>query len=87
MAKFEEGKFLVLNMKDVKKLSTRGMMMLGDICNEIKEMRRAEGRELNPLYHVCNRDEPYAEKVLATILLGEDVKEKNASAGRRKGMM
>ena len=45
------------------------------ITSKICDCREKDGRRYSPDYYICNRDEPYANKVLRVILNGESDKE------------
>jgi hypothetical protein len=77
MASFIEDKFLVLPTKYLDQLSTTNKAHLNYILNRIKVMREEQGKTDSPKYFVCNQDEPYANDVLNTILLGEERKERD----------
>lgn len=77
MTEFEEGKFLVLKWSDIEKLSITNRGMVYAIIEKIGKLRCREGRDPDPKYYVCNRDEPYSMDVLNMILIGEDKKERN----------
>jgi len=74
-AKYEE-KFTVINHKHLikvpPKIKNQFFMILGIVESYIPKNN----------YYVCNQDEPYAEKVLNTILDGEDAK-KNKILGEQ----
>jgi len=73
MTHFEE-KFIVINLKDYNKLGEAAQTSLHAVLARIVELRKEEGRDPDPNYYTCNRDEPYAKEVLRIILEGEQVK-------------
>lgn len=67
-------KFFVLNLKHLPDLSNESRV-------KVEEAMRCVADELIPhSYYVCNRDEPYAQKVIDTILKGEDQKQEIINA-------
>ena len=79
-AKFEDDKFVVIPTKYIVDLPTTARIQLRYILHQVGRLREAAGKtDLDPKYYVVNRDEPYADEVLGTILLGEKHKgKKNA---------
>lgn len=77
--------FIVLDMQDVKLLGPEAMQTLNEGCMHVAAQRMKAGRGSMPLYYICDSEAPYANKVKAAIMLGEDVKKKNEGAGLRKG--
>lgn len=69
-AEYEEGKFIVINPKHIlgskvpKKVLNNWMLVLENILDHMPDNQ----------YYVCNHDEPYAQKVIDTILEGESGK-------------
>lgn len=64
----KEEKFLVFNMKFIKKLSFEGHRHLIAVCEELSEkFPHAKDNK----YICCNQDESYAEEVWRIILEGE----------------
>lgn len=76
MAEFEEDRFVVIPRKYVERLSMTARLYLTQMVRQVRAMREQDGKTGEPLYYVVNRDEPYAEDVLSTILLGEERKER-----------
>jgi hypothetical protein len=72
--KKEEDKYIVLKVADVDGLSKRQRRDLDSIQEQIAIMRRRQGRPDDNRYIICNRDEPYAERVWNEILKGERAK-------------
>lgn len=83
----KEIKFIVINEKHLEEL--RNAMEEGEECFAVEQFEEAIdelratyevviGRPLDQQYIVCNQDEPYAHKVLETILDGEDIKAINS---------
>ena len=70
MVEFESNKFLVVNRKYLNDIPTWkcGLVAWALQCIEdhVPENK----------YYVCNQDEPYADKVITTILEGEALKDK-----------
>jgi len=71
MAQYEE-KFIIINRKHLEKLNdtnpkmvTKFLIDLDTVVPYLPENK----------YYVCNQDEPYADKVIKTILDGETAKE------------
>ena len=65
-------KYLVLKVDDiVKYLSIEQRQDLNDITQTIDIGRGKSRKKVNNKYHVCNRDEPYADSVLTSIVMGE----------------
>lgn len=85
MSKELENKFLVINykrFKEIEELTGNPEMdfqktnvwianLLGAIENFQNEYFRVTGKQMNQEYIVCNKDEPYADKVINIILEGE----------------
>lgn len=75
-AQYEE-KFIVIHLKAIKSKdfefdSARELeYALQRFCEQYKIVT---GKELNQKYYVCNQDDPYAQKVIGTILEGESMK-------------
>ena len=67
MIQYEE-KFLVINWKHIKNIPQEKAERFRDAVIAIEEYLP------DNKYYVCNQDEPYAEKVLETILSGEKEK-------------
>jgi hypothetical protein len=66
---------IVYKTKDaLKYLTAYENETMARLLYKIDQGRRAEGKKLNT-YHICNLDEPYADKVLQVILDGEAQKE------------
>ena len=78
MATFEEDRFVVIPRKYVERLSMTARLALTQMVRQVRAMREQDAGEPVPCskYYVVNRDEPYAEDVLSTILLGEERKER-----------
>ena len=87
MAEFEE-KFIVINRKHIDELIKHGdenptasgaQIRVKDLFEALDYFsiayRGFVGKELDQKYYVCNQDEPYAQKVLDTIIDGENLKE------------
>jgi hypothetical protein len=63
---------LVLKYDDIDTyLSKRQQKKLRKLEEVIRSGRYAMGKKINNEYYVCNEDEPYASKVMVTILEGE----------------
>lgn len=77
MAEFEDNKFIVVKMDDYMRLSITNRGKLLGVLDMIQKTRLKDGRDPEPKYYVCNRDEPYSMDVLNTILKGEERKERN----------
>lgn len=69
MAKYQEGKFIVINKKNLKKLNEAQHFYLTLLLGKLEDGNK---------YYVVNQDEPYAEEVLNIILKGEEGKEKES---------
>lgn len=71
MIEFQPNKFFVVNRKHLDKIPGYKCALvsfaLRCIADYVPENR----------YYVCNQDEPYADKVIATILAGELAKEES----------
>ena len=90
-------KFIVINIKHIKQLQERVQPnWLGEkkphpaIVNLEKALTRFAnvyertcGRKLNQKYYVCNQDEPYAKKIIKTILKHEAIKENKMAVWER----
>jgi len=77
MAKYEE-KFIVINTKHLNNIpKTRREKFL-------KELDAIQEWLPNNKYYVCNQDEPYAKKVIKTILDGENKKKEIPLSKRQK---
>ena len=67
-AQCEEDKFIVINKKHLDKmpwgLRRRLILTLEEVIENLPGHK----------YYVCNQDEPYAQKVINTILAGESEK-------------
>lgn len=81
MAEYEE-KFIVINRKHLKELAAYDVFSSNtvfDLNNAVKRFLQCyEGRmkkKIDQKYYVCNQDEPYAQKVIDTIIEGETSKE------------
>ena len=83
MADIKEDEFVVINKKFLRELAikapTHGTLAVADFVDALNtillKIKIATGKDLsNHKYIVCNKDEPYADKVLQTILEGEDLK-------------
>lgn len=74
MAKIEN-KFLVLKLSDIDKLDEPRRLEVQVIIQAINKIRLNEERGPIPKYWVCNQNEPYAQRVIDYILIGEDRKE------------
>lgn len=75
MAKVIEDKFIVIKIEDVDRyLTEEDSWILVRLQQAILAGREKENKKLND-YWVCNRDEPYADKIIQTILEGEANKE------------
>jgi hypothetical protein len=73
MAEYEV-KFCVIKTSDALKYLTKSeLTKLGVLFAKIDAGRKADGKSINN-YYVCNTDEPYAQKIIQTILDGEDAK-------------
>lgn len=71
----KEEKYLVLKLEDIKKyLSEWEAQGLTTAIDVIDGGRVGDGKVGSPSYIICNRDEPYAEKVWQMILEGERAK-------------
>ena len=77
MARFEDDKFIVLPTKYVEQMPSTLKTQLAYVCDRVRTLRSDAKGEYTPVpkYYVCNQDEPYAQDVLNTILLGEERKE------------
>lgn len=69
MAEFQEDKYIVIPTKYVDKMPVQVRHRLLDIQNEIRELRKFEGKSDWPKYLVGKQSEPYAEEVKDLILL------------------
>lgn len=63
-AKYEE-KYIVIKVKDLKKLTDKQVSTLSYLHDKIGNKNK---------YYVCNQDEPYADNIINTILEGESKK-------------
>jgi hypothetical protein len=86
-AEFEH-KFITINVKHLIDLGVHEDPTGEEAVNKfissaddlLEVYEKLLGRKLQDnQYYVCNKDEPYAEKILATILEGEDEKENKDS--------
>lgn len=79
-------RFIVINDKHIAELNAGMGMPKGQDCSAVKQLydglnnframyERVCMRKLDNEYIVCNRDEPYADEVMGTILSGESEKE------------
>ena len=73
-AQYEE-KFVVINVKYLNRFQ---LVKLSQVLGEFNLP--------NNNYYVCNQDEPYAGKVIQTILEGEDMKNQEWKQYKRKGL-
>ena len=48
--------------------------LISAVNNFNRVYEKTWGKKMNQKYYVCNQDEPYAKKVIDTILEGEDAK-------------
>ena len=67
-AEFEPNKFIIINTKEIHKLSNLQQNHLICILNTIDSSNK---------YYCCNEDEPYSHLVLDIILQGEGVGDEN----------
>jgi hypothetical protein len=82
MAEFEDDKFIVIPTKYLERMSTTARIQLAAVMNAVEKARvKDKVVNLYPEYYVVNRDEPYAEDILSTILLGEERKERENGKG------
>ena len=76
MAEIIKDKYIVIKNEDAEKyLDDFERHQLELVMQSISKGREADGKTQNT-YYLCNTDEPYADKVLQTILDGEDEKKK-----------
>ena len=75
----DDDKFIVIPKETMERLSMTARGQLGYMMSQINTMREkdAGGPVPSPRYYVVNQDEPYADEVLNTILLGEKRKERS----------
>ena len=89
-AEYENDKFIVINKKVFKELDilcdTKGsvanqLFNISPSVSFFRELRlfklfyeACATKKLDQTYYVCNQDEPYAQKVIDTILQGESEK-------------
>lgn len=67
--------YLVLKKKDIEAYLTEDeRISLNVMIEKIAKARRGNGKAPCNRYHVCNVDEPYADRVHKTILIGEALK-------------
>ena len=76
MAVFEDDKFLVIPVKYLDRMSVTTRGHLYAVMERLRKLREGDGKDTDNQYYVVNQDEPYANDVLNTILLGEERKEK-----------
>ena len=76
MAAFEDSKFIVIPTKYLDRLTVTARVQLRTVLNRVQGLRAEDGKESENKYYVVNRNEPYADDVLNTILLGEERKER-----------
>ena len=76
MAAFEDSKFIVIPTKYLDRLTVTARVQLRTVLNRVQRLRAKDGKESENKYYVVNRNEPYADDVLNTILLGEERKER-----------
>lgn len=74
MSETVTNKFIVIPVKYAEKMSGKNRQRLSWILQDVAKQRRVQGKTADPRYYVCNQDEPYAGKVIRTILDGEDAK-------------
>ena len=75
-----ENLFVVLKWEDLRNGLCETMRdALNEILADVRDYRNAQGKVPVPQYIVCNRDEPYASRVLQEILDGETDKEVGVS--------
>lgn len=75
MADIKNDIYLVLkNDEIIKYLDEDCKAHLDTITGAIASGRQRDGKKPYNGYHVVNKDEPYADKVLQVILQGEDLK-------------
>lgn len=82
MVKIKEDEFIVINKKHLRHLAETkaGQVFIINLINALNsfcgayKMKADKDLTLNK-YYVCNKDEPYAQKVLEVILEGEMKKE------------
>ena len=68
---------VVLKKEDIDKyLSEENKISFGLILERISVAREQDGKKAINNYYICNTDEPYADKVLQTIIDGEKSKRK-----------
>ena len=69
------GTHLVLKIDDIEgALSKEQIAQLDELCAYVRLCRSERGKDPNPEYLVCNRDEPYAQAVENAINNGENLK-------------
>ncbi len=67
------GTHIVLKLKDIDKyLNECDKAKLSKICRTIADGREADGKEAEPGYFICNKDEPYADIVEKVIIDNEN---------------
>ena len=72
----KEVKYFVLKWDDINELSDYQRHHLKLIIMGIDRRRKEQGKKIwsKNKYIICNRDEPYSEKIWQAILDGEDSK-------------
>lgn len=72
MAEYKENTHTVIKNEDIRKyLTVKEISQLVNILANISSGRRADGKNPENTYYICNTDEPYADKVLEAIMGGE----------------
>ncbi len=74
MAEFIPYKFVVIATKYIKTMKGKNRQRLRWVLQDIASQRKRQGKETFADYYVCNKDELYADKVIKTILDGENAK-------------
>jgi hypothetical protein len=71
---YENNKFIVINIKHLSELeeNEKFKFKVWDFKRALESLNL--GLPFNKHYYVCNQDEPYAQKVIDTILEGESEK-------------
>ena len=65
--------YKVIKNEDIQKyLTAEEKRQLVHILVNISSGRRADGKNPENTYYICNTDEPYADKVLDVIIRGEE---------------
>ena len=73
MAEYKTNTHTVIKNEDILKyLTAEEKRQLVHILVNISSGRRADGKNPENTYYICNTDEPYADKVLDVIIRGEE---------------